>query len=555
VPVPPLAAGDAERLFVERARAEDPNLALDGEQSEAVRAICKRLDHLPLAIELAASRIRAFTPMELHSMLDERFRLLVGGRRSRMERHQTLRGTVDWSYELCGETERVLFDRLGVFASTFDLADARAVASGDEISELDVVDTVPRLVDRSLVQRVTGPDGATRYRLLETMRAYGREHLHARGELDDAWRRYATHVATTIGRLAVNSLGPDERRTLRRLAEYLPDALVAMDWLIEQREWNLAARIPTLFVTDGRAGLELYVRLHAAIVASGEEPPELAGARRYDMARAMNTPEDVLSLEAWKQLRANDELTATDWFVAPAITMARPSTPDDVRELLDAIRGFHSSPPLTRYAVNHMTLRNVLNSKLDLDEMSGLAEAIDGLARFAEELDSNIVRSGVADLRALAAARAQRWGDAAAAFADALRLTQPKNDWFAIATGWNELIAWALAEQPVELTRVVDQWGALDEGGLRILEPRGALATALTLRARGHVELADRWMWWLVARDHDGELMQLFAPQLGPYADLDPNEVPDTTETLAGLRDELRRLAAADVAGTEAAAR
>ena len=125
VPVPSLPADDAERLFLQRARDEAPDLVIDDDQRRAVTELCRRLDGLPLALELAASRVRALTPVELVTTLEERFRMLVGGRRSRMERHQTMRGTLDWSYELCTDIEQAVFDRLTVFPAAFDLAAAR----------------------------------------------------------------------------------------------------------------------------------------------------------------------------------------------------------------------------------------------------------------------------------------------------------------------------------------------------------------------------------------------------------------------------------------------
>ena len=198
VPVTSLAISDAERLFIERAHTEAPDLVIDAAQSAAISELCRRLDCLPLAIELAASRVRSLTPVELVANLDERFRLLVGGRRSRMERHQTMRGTLDWSYDLCDDVERAVFDRLSVFPAGFDLKAARSVAAVDGVSELDVVDIVPQLVDRSLLQRATAADGTTRYRMLETMRAYGREHLQHAGTSDtDSRTARALHVGST----------------------------------------------------------------------------------------------------------------------------------------------------------------------------------------------------------------------------------------------------------------------------------------------------------------------------------------------------------------------
>ena len=170
VPVPSLLPEDAERLFVQRARDEAPDLVIDDEQRRAISELCRRLDGLPLALELAASRVRVFTPVELVANLEERFRMLIGGRRSRMERHQTMRGTLDWSFDLCTTVEQAVFDRLSVFPAGFDLAAARAVAAGDGVDDFDVVDVVPQLVDRSLLQRSTATDGTTRFRMLETMR-------------------------------------------------------------------------------------------------------------------------------------------------------------------------------------------------------------------------------------------------------------------------------------------------------------------------------------------------------------------------------------------------
>ena len=136
-------------------------------------------------------------------MLDERFRLLVGGRRAQVERHQTMRTTLDWSYELCSSDERIVFDSLSVFPTWFDLQAVRAVAADAAISGLDAVDLLARLVDRSLVEHDVGLDGASRYRLLKTMRAYGREHLlsHA-GRSADVGSRHANHVKAVMVVLA-----------------------------------------------------------------------------------------------------------------------------------------------------------------------------------------------------------------------------------------------------------------------------------------------------------------------------------------------------------------
>ena len=161
---------EAVQLFVERARTVDADYDA-GRDLRAVGEICRRLDGIPLAIELAAARVVAMTPSEIADLLDERFRLLTGGRRSSVERHQTLRATVDWSYSLLSPTERAVFDRLGVFPGSFNDAAARAVAGGQGVEDWDVRDALTGLVSKSMVN-TTSDAGTTRYALLETMRQY-----------------------------------------------------------------------------------------------------------------------------------------------------------------------------------------------------------------------------------------------------------------------------------------------------------------------------------------------------------------------------------------------
>jgi predicted ATPase/class 3 adenylate cyclase len=178
-----IARYDAVRLFVERARAARQDFALDSTNAEAIAQICRRIDGIPLAIELAAARVVALSPSELATRLDDRFRVLGGGRRGAVERHQTLRATIDWSYDLLNETERRLLERLSVFAGGFTLAAAEAVASGDGIEPDAVLDLLVSLVAQSLIIADSrGPN--TRYWLYETIRQYAAERLENRGDAD-----------------------------------------------------------------------------------------------------------------------------------------------------------------------------------------------------------------------------------------------------------------------------------------------------------------------------------------------------------------------------------
>jgi predicted ATPase/class 3 adenylate cyclase len=185
---------EATRLFIERAEAIGVGRTFGSEDSAAIVEICRRLDGIPLAIELAAARVVALSPVEIAGLLDERFRLLTGGRRAAVERHHTLRATVDWSYSLLSDTERLVFERLGVFPATFDPAAAQAVA-GDGLESWDVIDALTSLVTKSMLVADRAPVGPTRYQMLETLRQYARECLDASGAADTCRRRHAEHFA------------------------------------------------------------------------------------------------------------------------------------------------------------------------------------------------------------------------------------------------------------------------------------------------------------------------------------------------------------------------
>ena len=180
--VPSLSLTDeAIELFIDRARHSRPDFAVTDENAETVAEICRRLDGMPLAIELAAARIRALSLVEIVDSLHDRFRLLTGGARTAVRRQQTLRASVDWSHALLSEPEQVLFRRLAVFLGGFDLDAAQAVAGGDDVERYQVLDMLTLLVDKSLVVAEESR-GRTRYRLLETMRQYALEKLGESGK-------------------------------------------------------------------------------------------------------------------------------------------------------------------------------------------------------------------------------------------------------------------------------------------------------------------------------------------------------------------------------------
>ena len=197
LPVAGLAEVEALRLLADRAVAVAPGFALTEENCGAASDICRRLDGLPLAIELAAVRLASMTPGDLLERLDDRFRLLAADRRARPGRGQTLRATVEWSHELLGPAERILWRRLSVFAGGFGLEAAEAVCSGAGLERERIVDLIGRLVDRSIL--TMAPRGRHgRYRLLETVRLYGTERLREAGEDRELRQRHAAWCAKLI---------------------------------------------------------------------------------------------------------------------------------------------------------------------------------------------------------------------------------------------------------------------------------------------------------------------------------------------------------------------
>ncbi|MDX6314013.1 MAG: hypothetical protein QOF44_3477 [Streptomyces sp.] len=194
--IPPLPVQDAVTLFGRRAAAVVPGFAVTDANRADVLVLCRRLDGIPLAIELATVRLRAIPLDQLTARLEDRFRILGGGRRTSLPRHQTLRTAIGWSHELCSPEERLLWARLSVFAGTFDLAAVEQVCSGGDLPPAAVLEHLIALVDKSVVLRVddtTGGKGSTRYRLLDTIREYGAEWLAQTDGVLACRRRHRDH--------------------------------------------------------------------------------------------------------------------------------------------------------------------------------------------------------------------------------------------------------------------------------------------------------------------------------------------------------------------------
>jgi predicted ATPase/tetratricopeptide (TPR) repeat protein len=243
-----IAVCDAVALFVDRARAVKANFALDDSNAPAVAQICRRLDGIALAIELAAARVAMLTPSEIARRLDQRFRLLAGGQRSTVERHQTLRATVDWSYELLGEAEQVLLDRLSVFAGGFTLEAAEAVTAAGVVEASDVFDLVATLVARSLV--VADTEGIdARYRLLETIRQYAQEHLDESGDGDRLRTEHAAYYAVFAEAAMAGIAGPDGIEWERRFEAEFDNLRTALTWAVDSENVDVALRLFSMWAS------------------------------------------------------------------------------------------------------------------------------------------------------------------------------------------------------------------------------------------------------------------------------------------------------------------
>lgn len=225
-----LTESEAVRLFVERARLVQPGFMVSEHNGPVVARVCRRLDGLPLAIELAAAQLRLMPLQELALRLQDRFRLLTGGSRTTMARHQTLRATVDWSYERLEPADQALFRRLAVFAGTFSLEAAEAVCAGPPVPG-DLLESLSRLVDRSMVVVHQDPGGQARYHLLETLRQYGQERPRDASD-EEVRRKHAEY----FGRLASESdgqlLGPAQTSWLARLELEQDNLRAALTWAL-----------------------------------------------------------------------------------------------------------------------------------------------------------------------------------------------------------------------------------------------------------------------------------------------------------------------------------
>ena len=221
------------RLFIDRTLLVQPHFVFTNENAPAVAKICQRLDGIPLAIELAAARLRTLSAEQVAARLDDRFRLLTGGTRTALPRQQTLRALIDWSYDLLFENERTLLRQLAVFSGGWTLEAAEQVCGDENIKTDDVLDLLDHLVDKSLVVVGSGQNQATYYRYMETIRQYAREKLSESGESATYRNRHLTYFLKWVGEIEPGLRGPQQVELLNRLDNDIDNLRAVMEWSLD----------------------------------------------------------------------------------------------------------------------------------------------------------------------------------------------------------------------------------------------------------------------------------------------------------------------------------
>ena len=239
------APAEALQLFAERATQVDPSFKLSDEATPHVAQICRRLDGMPLAIELAAARTKVLPLEEIARRIDDRFRLLTGGRRTSLERQQTLLATVRWSYDLLSDRERLLFERLGVFRGGFDVEAVEAVGGFGSISDFEVLDLLSELVDKSLLVPERDATGVQRFRMLETLRQFSLDRLIEGGEVDVASQRHADFFLALAERAELLLETAAMAEWLDRLERDHDNLRAALEWLHHAGDRQSAVRLAT----------------------------------------------------------------------------------------------------------------------------------------------------------------------------------------------------------------------------------------------------------------------------------------------------------------------
>ncbi len=421
--VPPLGLPDAGQdpaaalahpsvqLFADRAAAASAGFEVDEDSVEAVIEICRRLDGLPLAIELAAARLRSLPVQQVAARLDDRFRLLTGGSRTALERQRTLRAVVDWSWDLLTEPERLLAQRVAVFPAGITPETAAAVCSGAGVQADDVLDLLGALVDRSLL--VLADPAAPRYRMLETLREYGIEKLGHEGDLARLRTAHARYFAQLADDADAHLRGRDQVPWFRRVSAERDNVLAALRWLCDDgdaaRALRLAVSLGWYWMLSGGSTDALgTLRLALAVPAEGNALDRLIAERIVHVADLMTGPatpdeeQGVYDADRWGLVAALDELETMDLSSRPLLGTVMPIVAlfFEAERAMDLLEDARRHPdPWVRASVP-LILAEVAQNEGQVDEMRvRLAEADAAFHEVGDRWALAIVLSSLALLR------------------------------------------------------------------------------------------------------------------------------------------------------------
>ncbi|HJP75962.1 MAG TPA: BTAD domain-containing putative transcriptional regulator [Pseudonocardiaceae bacterium] len=381
----------AVRLFVDRAMAARPGFVLDSAVLPAVAEICHRLDGMPLALELAAARLRSMTPQEVAERLDDRFALFTGGHRTALPRHRTLRGVVEWSWDLLTEPEAILARRLSLFAGGITAASAIGVCAGPGLPAVDVPYLLASLVEKSLLETKTNPDGSSRYRMLETVRAYGHEKLVEAGEADAAMSAFALHFTRFVADNEPMLRTRDQVIAKAVIDEEHDNIVAVLRWAADRHDHQLVADLVMLliwyWIMAGRPSEVTAWSKVAIEVQPDEVTPQLAALELVAITTVFDeTPLEDMAERIDRTLAVIDEHDAVEKF--PVVGFLQPMLMmfvGRIGEAMAAARRLNTSPDRWTRAFARLCVCFIAENNGDPDGASeALAEALETLRDIGE---------------------------------------------------------------------------------------------------------------------------------------------------------------------------
>jgi hypothetical protein len=396
-----VAATEAVRLFVERATAVEPSFTLTAANVAPIGEICRRLDGIPLAIELAAGRVSAMSPEEIAVGLGDRFRLLTGGRRTSVPRQQTLHALIDWSWDLLSDPDRQLLRRLSVFAGGWTAPAAAQVTTDGAPSLMDTIDGLTRLVDRSLV--IADRGAVTRYRMLETIRQYARERLISSGEAPATSDRHLAYYAALAAQASPELRGPSMVDWLDRLDAEIENLGIALEWSLEgDPDTAIALTTHLLDYWVARSpSPENQARVVAAVEMARRVAVDRAGAASEQRIAAVR----LMGKAALSWALSGGGMTAIDW---GAEAMAVAPELDSPQATIDANLGHTTAAIFTQTPVDiRARLAEMILLANGIDDQFSMAFAGVGVAVGVGAVD----HEQAAPLLALGVAAAHRSGN------------------------------------------------------------------------------------------------------------------------------------------------